>query len=134
MFYLVWVLTLISTGSSLFFSEVMKLPPCVLCWYQRIAMYPLTLLLPVALLCGETRAFGKYVVVLASAGWLMALYHNLLYYHFIPESLAPCREGISCTSRQIEWGGFVTIPLLSLVAFSLILLGMALVMRRGAQK
>lgn len=54
------------------------------------------------------------------AVWAIAVYHNLLYYHWIPESLAPCEQGISCTSRQIEWLGFVTIPLLSLTAFSLI--------------
>ncbi len=55
MFYLVWILSLVSTMGSLFFSEIMQLPPCVLCWYQRIAMYPIAILLPVAFMSGEMR-------------------------------------------------------------------------------
>jgi disulfide bond formation protein DsbB len=110
----------VATLGSLFFSEVMKLPPCVLCWYQRIAMYPLAILAPMALLSKESKAFLKYAFALASLGLVIAIYHNLLYYNIIPESLTPCREGVSCTSRQIEWFGVVTIPLLSLIAFVII--------------
>ena len=121
-FYLVWVLSLTATFGSLFFSEVMKLPPCVLCWYQRIAMYPIALLLPLALVRNETRVIAKYALALALVGLAVATYHNLLYYGIVPESIAPCKEGISCTSRQIEWFGFITIPLLSLAAFSAITL------------
>lgn len=120
--YLIWLVALVATLGSLFFSEVMKLPPCVLCWYQRIAMYPLALIIPVALIYNEAEKFFKYIVPLTLAGFAIAVFHNLLYYGFIAESIVPCREGISCTSRQIEWLGFITIPLLSLVAFSLILL------------
>lgn len=118
--YTVWLFALIATLGSLFFSEIMKLPPCVLCWYQRIAMYPIAILAPIALLQKEAASFLKYVFALALIGLGIAIYHNLLYYGIIPESLAPCMEGISCTSRQIEWLGFITIPLLSLSSFTII--------------
>ncbi|MBP7843514.1 MAG: disulfide bond formation protein B [Proteobacteria bacterium] len=120
-FYLIWGVALIATFGSLFFSEVMKQPPCVLCWYQRIAIYPLVLLIPVALLSNELVLFSKYIFTLAAAGLTVSIYHNLLYYGVIPTSITPCTEGISCTSRQIEWLGFITIPLLSSLAFLLII-------------
>jgi disulfide bond formation protein DsbB len=113
-----WLLSLVSTLGSLFFSEIMKLPPCVLCWYQRIAMYPLVLVLGVAWFAEDLAAIRRYGLPLALAGLATAAYHNLLYYGVIPESLSPCVQGISCTSRQLEWLGFVTIPLLALVAFA----------------
>lgn len=120
-FYLIWVIALLSTLGSLFFSEVMKLPPCVLCWYQRISMYPLALLVPVALVANETSSFAKYIFALAVVGSTVAAYHNLLYYGVISENLSPCKEGISCTSRQLELSGFVSIPLLSLAAFLMVI-------------
>ncbi len=119
-YYFIWLVALSATGGSLFFSEVMKLPPCVLCWYQRIAIYPLALLIPLAIISDELVIFSKYIFTLVTVGLLISIYHNLLYYGVIPESIAPCKEGISCTSRQIEWLGFITIPLLSLLAFSIV--------------
>ena len=118
--YLAWFVALVATAGSLFFSEVMKLPPCVLCWYQRIAMYPLVWLLAVAIV-KKSSEIKTIAVPFAAIGLAISAYHNLLYYKLIPESITPCTSGISCTSRQIEWFGFVTIPLLSLCAFSLIL-------------
>lgn len=117
--YLAWFVALVATAGSLFFSEVMKLPPCVLCWYQRIAMYPLVWLLAVAIVkkSSETKTI---TVPFAAMGLAISAYHNLLYYKLIPESITPCTSGVSCTSRQIEWFGFVTIPFLSLFAFILI--------------
>lgn len=115
----VWVVSLVATMGSLFFSEVMGLPPCVLCWYQRICMYPLAVIATVALVTRDRRV-GYYAWPLVLTGLAVAIYHNLLYYHVIPESIAPCAAGVSCTDRQIEWFGIVTIPLLSLCGFTLI--------------
>lgn len=117
--YLAWLQALIATLGSLFFSEVMALPPCVLCWYQRIMMYPLVLILTVGVLRADQHV-RTYVLPLSVTGLAIAAYHNLLYYGLIPESIAPCTLGVSCTSRQIEWLGFITIPLLSLTAFAVI--------------
>lgn len=123
--YLLWILAIVATGGSLFFSEVMELPPCVLCWYQRIAMYPLVVIIAAGIVIGDGK-WKWYALPLSLVGLGFAVYHNLLYYHIIPESLAPCMEGISCTSRQIEWLGFITIPLLSLTAFLLMTIGLLL--------
>lgn len=114
--YAAWLVALAATLGSLFLGEVMGLPPCTLCWYQRIAMYPLAVLLPIGILLRDGRVV-HYCLPLVAAGLVVAAYHNLLYYHVIPESLSPCSEGASCTTRQIEWLGFVTIPGLALAAF-----------------
>jgi len=127
--FAVWVISLVATLGSLFFSEVMRLPPCVLCWYQRIFMYPLVLVTTIGLLWRDPAAL-RYAWPLATGGFLVAVYHNLLYYHLIPESITPCTTGVSCTSRQIEWLGFITIPFLSLAAFTLIAAGLFVCQQR----
>ncbi len=114
--YLAWVIALVATVGSLFFSEVMGLPPCLLCWYQRIAMYPLVVVIGSGIVMRDRR-MKYYALPLCLIGLVISLYHNLLYYGLVPESIAPCTAGISCTSRQIEWLGFVTIPLMGLAAF-----------------
>lgn len=117
--YIAWAAALVATAGSLFFSEVMDLPPCVLCWYQRIAMYPLVIVIGVGIVMRDAR-WRWYALPLSFTGFAIAVYHNLLYYHIIPESIAPCKEGISCTTVQIVWLGFITIPLMALAAFTLI--------------
>ena len=117
--YAAWTLALLSAAGSLFFSEVMELPPCVLCWYQRIAMYPLVLIIGIGIALNDAR-WKVYAAPLAAIGLGLAVYHNLIYYGFIPESLTPCSQGVSCSERQLEWFGFVTIPLMGLASFLLI--------------
>lgn len=119
--YSAWVLSLIATVGSLFFSEVLHFPPCTLCWYQRIFMYPLFFILTVGILKKDV-VLPLYILPLASIGWLIALFHVLLYYKIIPDQLAPCALGVSCTTKFIEYFGFITIPFLSLVAFSSIII------------
>lgn len=117
--YIAWLQALVATLGSLTFSEVLKLPPCVLCWYQRILMYPLIAIIAIGIL-RKDKGIYLYVLPLSITGFLIALYHNLLYYGIIPESIKPCQLGVSCTTRQIEWFGFITIPLMSLIAFAII--------------
>jgi len=114
--YLAWIIALVATVGSLFFSEVMQLPPCVLCWYQRIAMYPLVVIIGIGIVMRDSR-MKNYALPVCLIGLVISIYHNLLYYGIIPESITPCTQGISCTSRQIEWLGFITIPLMALAAF-----------------
>ncbi len=128
--FFAWFVSLVAMFGSLFFSEVMKLPPCVLCWYQRILMYPLVLILAVGWLLKDRNLFW-YAFPLAIGGWLISIYHNLLYYGVIADSIIPCTEGISCTSRQIEWFGFLTIPLMSHAAFKLIGILLLIERRKG---
>jgi disulfide bond formation protein DsbB len=115
--YLAWAIALAATAGSLFFSEVMDLPPCNLCWYQRIAMYPLVVVIGVGIVSRDGR-MKNYAWPLCLAGLAVALYHNLLYYGLIPENITPCTQGVPCTERQIEWLGFISIPLLSLATFA----------------
>lgn len=114
-----WLIAALSTLSSLFFSEVMELIPCVLCWYQRIFMFPLAIILLVALFPLDTRVV-KYALPVSLIGLLFAAYHLLLFYGFIPEGLQPCDKGISCADSSMELFGFLPIPLLALVAFGAI--------------
>ena len=117
--YAAWIAALVATAGSLFFSEVMELPPCILCWYQRIAMYPLVVIIGVGIIRRDAR-WKYYALPLALIGLAISVYHNLLYYNVIPESISPCKEGISCTTVQIEWLGFITIPLMGLTSFILV--------------
>ena len=114
--YAAWLLALLAMAGSLFFSEVMGLQPCVLCWYQRIAMYPLVLIIGIGIV-NHDPGWKIYSLPLALIGLVISVYHNLVYYGVIPESLTPCTKGISCSERQIEWFGVVTIPLMGLLSF-----------------
>lgn len=114
-----WLVAGAATLGALFFGEVMRLPPCVLCWYQRIFMFPLALILPFGLFPLDRQVI-RYALPLAAVGWLFAVFHLLLVAGVIPESIQPCTRGVPCSETVIEWFGFVTIPLLSAVAFSAI--------------
>lgn len=112
-----WLLTAVSALGSLFFSHVMGFPPCVLCWYQRICLFPLVLVLGAGLFPFDAKAV-KFALPLALAGLAIALYHNLMYIGVIPESLQPCASGVSCTEKYIELFGFLSIPAMALLSFS----------------
>ena len=114
--YLAWMIALVATVGSLFFSEVMGLQPCVLCWYQRVAIYPLVLIIGTGIIMRDGR-MRNYALPVCLAGLAVSVYHNLLYYGVIPEAVTPCTQGVPCTERQIEWLGFITIPLMGLAAF-----------------
>jgi len=114
-----WVIASASVLGALFFSEVMELPPCLLCWYQRICMFPLVLILPAGLFPFDPKII-RYALPLSLVGGAIAVFHVLLVAGIVPESATPCRQGVPCSETQIEWFGFVTIPLLSVVAFAAI--------------
>mgnify|MGYP003441875566 FL=1 len=108
---------------SLYFSEIANFPPCVLCWYQRIGLYPIVAIIGFAIY-RKSKEILLPAFLLAGIAWVIGLYHNLLYYEILPEAAAPCVAGISCTTKYIEWFGFVTIPLLALAGSTLILIGL----------
>ena len=111
-----WLIASASTLGALFFGEVMKLPPCSLCWYQRIFMFPMMLILPFGLFPFDRNVI-RSVLPLVGIGGLVAALHVLVVEGIIPERVAPCRQGVPCSETVAEWFGFVTIPMLSLVAF-----------------
>jgi disulfide bond formation protein DsbB len=130
--FLAWLTAAVATMSALFMSEVMGYAPCVLCWWQRIFMFPLVLILALGMFPFDVKVL-RYALPLALIGLAVAAFHVLLTMGIIPESLAPCRQGIPCKTIQIEWFGFVTIPLLSFLAF-LALNGLLIVAYRSSSK
>lgn len=125
-----WTVALVATCGSLYFSEVIGFIPCTLCWYQRILMYPLSLLLGVAVVKND-RSFALYALVLSIPGALIALYHYLIQKVPAMHQLGACTQGVPCNGQYINWFGFVTIPFLSLAAFTLITgLAMSLLIKK----
>lgn len=116
-----WLIAMAALFGSLFFSEVMGLEPCVLCWWQRLFIYPLAVLFLVGLFPFD-RSVVRYTLPLAVIGLGFAVYHYLVYSGFIPESLQPCGEKLSCAEVNLELMGFVTIPMLSIFAYSAIIM------------
>ncbi len=130
--FFTWVIVTISTLGSLFFSHVMEFAPCVLCWYQRICLFPLVIILAVGLFPFDKRVVA-YALPLAIAGWMTAFYHNLLYSGIIPQELQPCSQGVSCTEKYIDLFGFITIPMLSLFGFTIIIALLIFLKKRISQ-
>jgi disulfide bond formation protein DsbB len=115
--YVAWSQALIATLGSLFLSEVMGFIPCNLCWYQRILMYPLVIIIGIGILLRDAKV-RYYILPLSLLGLGIGLYHNLLYYGLIPETLQPCTSGVPCSTRWIEWFGFMGIPFAAFTAFT----------------
>lgn len=84
-------------------------------------MFPLVILFAVGFLKNDENC-SYYTYPLVWTGFSISLYHNLLYYGVIEKAIVACTSGVSCTSKQIEWFGFITIPSLALFAFSLLTL------------
>jgi disulfide bond formation protein DsbB len=117
--YFAWLVAVIATLGSLYFSEIRLFQPCVLCWYQRIAMYPLSLVLGIAAFTNDIK-ITKYVLPISVIGGLISLYHYLL--EKVPgfATIKPCSQGVPCDVAWINWFGFITIPFLALTAFVMI--------------
>src|SRR3989338_10267048 len=119
MLYGAWITAVVSMVGSLYFSDVLGLAPCSLCWYQRIVMYPLVLIIGLGII-KKDRHFYDYALPLSMIGGTIALYQNLLYYRVISVKLTPCTFGISCVTKYISLLDFLDIPQLSLLSFILI--------------
>ena len=130
--FICWLIVTLSALGSLFFSYVMGFAPCVLCWYQRICLFPLVIILAAGLFPFDKHVV-RYALPLAIAGWLTALYHTLLYEGVIPESIQPCSQGVSCTEEYIDLFGFLSIPMLALLSFSTIIILLIILKKRTAK-
>jgi len=131
--FLGWLLVSVSTTISLFFSSVLEYEPCVLCWYQRICLFPMIFILAAGLFPAFDKSVIKYALPLSIAGGLTAFYHTLLYAGIIPENIQPCSKGVSCTEKYIELFGFVSIPMLSFLAFSTLVALLIFLKRRTSK-
>lgn len=115
---------LVATGGSLFYSEVAGFVPCVLCWWQRIFLYPQTILLFIALLKrDENMRFHAFV--LSGVGALISLYHTFVQFGWESAFPCPATGGVSCQVLYFLEYGYVTIPTMALTVFVLILLFMS---------
>lgn len=127
-----WALALVATLSALFIGEVMGQAPCNLCWFQRVFMFPLVLILGVACYRSDTGVW-RYALPVASVGWAISLYHSLLYLGVFGENIQPCGAGGSCSGSNMTILGGVALPVLSLIAFSLIGTLLFILSRRTTQ-
>jgi disulfide bond formation protein DsbB len=107
-------------GGSLYFSEVADYVPCTLCWYQRIAMYPLAVVLLVAALRRD-RAVRWYVGPIAAIGALISTYHYLVEWFPSLEGEGVCAVSVPCTTPWFRQFGFVTLSFMALCGFAAIL-------------
>ena len=131
--YVAFTMALIATLSSLFLSEVLHWIPCELCWYQRICMYPLVVVIGVGVMRRDTN-WPLTATILASIGWMISLYHSLLQWGVIPSTLAPCRDGVSCAVQEFDaWLGFITVPFMAFVAFTVIIV-MSVIAWKGVSR
>lgn len=122
-----WVVALLASAGALFIGEVMGQQPCLLCWYQRVFMFPLALLLGIACFRSDPSAW-IYALPLSLLGAASATYHVLVFYGVVAESMQPCtREGPSCSGAAMTVFGVIPLPLLSLGAFAAIALCLATV-------
>ncbi|MCB9118854.1 MAG: c-type cytochrome [Caldilineaceae bacterium] len=117
--YIALITAWVAMCGSLYFSEVRGYVPCVLCWYQRILMYPLTLVVAIGLLRRDWN-LPYYVLPFSLIGLGVSTYHYLLEKTDLFAGSTACRQGVSCTTQWINWFGFVTIPFLALTAFLII--------------
>ncbi len=115
-----WGFALAATLGSLYFSEIAHFEPCRLCWFQRICMYPLAVLLLGMAIRKDIRNGFWYALPFPVAGIAVGLYHEYITYNPDAETEG-CKQGVSCTVRWIDELGYVTIPTLALTAFAAIL-------------
>jgi len=117
--YFAWAVAIVATLGSFYLGEVLGLTPCPLCWYQRLAMWPLVLLLGLAVF-KQAEGLLKASLILSLVGLAVAFYHNWIYYQITSDYLLPCSLNAPCAARQFAWFGFIDIPQLSLAAFMVV--------------
>ncbi|NHZ71755.1 MAG: disulfide bond formation protein B [Aquificales bacterium] len=112
------VVAITATLGSLYYSEIAGFVPCTLCWYQRILMYPLTLITLVGVL-KQDEYLPYYVLPFSVLGMGVSGYHTLIQSGVFSHPTT-CTEGVPCSLRYVNYAGFITIPLLAFTAFVLI--------------
>ena len=114
----VLVISLVATLGSLFFSEIAGLAPCRLCWYQRVLMYPLVIV-SLAVIIGKIKKSNLIILPMSVIGSLVALYHYVIQMFYPIYSCGPGE--VNCALVTFSSMGFVTLPLMSLIAFVMII-------------
>src|SRR5699024_480675 len=129
----IWILTLIATMGSLFYSEVMRYTPCELCWIQRIFMYPLVIIYGAALVKKNIQ-IALPGLLLSGLGFLVSVYHySLQKLSGFDSGGAVCGD-VPCTLQYVNYVGFITIPFLAGIAFLIIFVLHWVVKREGKRQ
>jgi disulfide bond formation protein DsbB len=119
--WIAWAVAAVATLGSLYFSEIAHYIPCRLCWFQRIGMYPLAVILLVAAVRRDARGVFPYAIALPVVGLLVSLYHIAVEIWPSLETQGCKVGGASCTVKWIDELGYVTIPVLAATAFATII-------------
>jgi disulfide bond formation protein DsbB len=127
--WIAWVIALAALLGSLLFSEIADFIPCRLCWFQRIAMYPLAVILLIGALRRDVRGVALYALPFPVLGALVSAYHIYIENHPEAES-AGCTIGAPCSTKWIDQFGYVTIPTLAITAFAAIATLLVFALRR----
>ena len=125
-----WLLAAAATGAALFLGEVMGMAPCQLCWFQRIFMFPLAIILGIAAF-REDRTGAVYGFALTLPGTGIAAYHSALVAGWVPPWWIPCGAGPSCSDQSVAIFGGIQLPWLSLGTFVAIGLLLAAYLRKN---
>jgi disulfide bond formation protein DsbB len=120
---LAWLIAVAATLGSLYYSEIADFEPCRFCWYQRIAMYPLALILGIAAFTKDHKV-ARYVIPMASIGGGIAAYHYLIQ-HVPGLSTGACSTTVPCSAPWVWEFEFVSIPFMALVSFAAIIVLMS---------
>lgn len=114
-----WLTALIAMLGSLYFSQIKQFEPCTLCWYQRIVMYPLVVIILLGIFFKDQKV-ALYSAALSMIGFCISVYHYALQKITFFASSAPSCGRIPCSGQYINWFGFITIPFLAGLAFLII--------------
>ena len=114
-----WATSVIAMFGSLYFSEIRQYEPCVLCWYQRILMYPFVVILGIAYIKKDYK-ISLYSMILSAIGGGISFYHYLLQKVSFFADNAPTCGRVPFPGQFIIWFGFITTPFLALTAFIII--------------
>ena len=113
-----WLVALVATGGSLYYSEVAGYTPCELCWYQRIAMYPLSVVLGIAYFTRDVWV-KRYVIPVVAIGGSISIFHYIIQ-RFPDLISASCDPAAPCTVTWVWQFHYISIPFMALSGFALI--------------
>jgi disulfide bond formation protein DsbB len=127
-----WIASFIATLGSLYFSEILDYIPCELCWYQRIFMYPLVIILGIGAIKKDA-SIALYSLILSGIGGCISIYHySIQKIDFLGDHSISCGI-VPCTGEYINWLGFITIPFLALIAFTIIFVTSLLILKKAGK-
>lgn len=131
MLIVIWIISTVATFGSLYFSEILKYEPCKLCWFQRIFMYPLPILIGISIVRKDYHQTWN-TLVLACLGFIISIYHNYISLFSVSDNT--CGR-VSCTTKYFNIIGFITIPFLALISFlSIIILSIIVLKKQRISK